>query len=78
MPVKGQNWRHVMSNKKETVKLSHHRVVMHLNKGGLHRALGIPEDETIPKEKIEAATHSKNEHIAKMAHLAQTFASFKH
>jgi len=33
---------------KETVKLSHHRVVMHLNKGGLHRALGVPEGETIP------------------------------
>jgi hypothetical protein len=41
---------------KETVKLSQHRVVMHLHKGGLHRALGIPEDQTIPKERIEAAT----------------------
>lgn len=67
-----------MSDKKETVKLSQHRVVMHLNRGGLHRALGVPEGTDIPKEKIEAATHSKNGHIAKMAHLAQTMASWKH
>lgn len=68
-----------MAEKKmETVHLSHHRVVMHLRKGGLHRALGVPEGETIPKEKIEAATHSSNEHVAKMAHLAQTFAGFHH
>lgn len=66
-----------MADKKmETVKLSHHRVVMHLHKGGLHRALGIPENETIPKEKVEAATHSKNPHVAKMAHLAQTMESW--
>lgn len=62
--------------KNETVKLSNHRVVMHLHKGGLHRALGYKEGETIPKEKIEAATHSKNEHVAKMAHLAQTMESW--
>lgn len=68
-----------MADKKnETVHLSHHRVVMHLHKGGLHRALGIPEGETIPKERIEEATHSKNEHVAKMAHLAQTMASWHH
>lgn len=63
---------------KETVHLSHHRVMMHLNKGGLHRALGVPEGTDIPKDKIEAATHSTNEHVAKMAHLAQTMASWKH
>jgi len=57
---------------KETVKLSQHRVVMHLHKGGLHRALGIPENEVIPKEKIEAATHSNNPHVAAMARLAHT------
>lgn len=67
-----------MAEKKtETVHLSHHRVVMHLHKGGLHRALGVPEGETIPKEKVEAATHSSNPHVAKMAHLAQTMASWK-
>jgi hypothetical protein len=59
-------------SKHETVKLSHHRVVMHLHKGGLHRALGIKEGETIPKERIEEAMHSNNEHVAKMANLAHT------
>lgn len=59
-------------NKMENVKLSHHRVVMHLHKGGLHRALGIDQDKEIPKERIEEAMHSKNEHVAKMANLAHT------
>jgi hypothetical protein len=62
---------------KETVKLSHHRVVMHLNKGGLHRALGVPEGETIPTDKLQAAMNSKNEHVAKMANLAHTMKSWK-
>jgi len=60
------------TDNKETVKLSHHRVVMHLHKGGLHRALGVPEGTDIPKERVEAATHSSNSHIAAMANLAQT------
>ena len=64
--------------KEEIVKLSHHRVVMHLHAGGLHRALHVPEGTEIPKEKIEAATHSKNEHVAKMAHLAQTMEGWHH
>lgn len=62
----------------DTVKLSHHRVVMHLHKGGLHRALGIPEGETIPQEKIEAARNSKNEHVRQMANLAHTMAGWHH
>jgi hypothetical protein len=65
-----------MSDKKEKVELSHHRVVMHLNKGGLHRALGIAEGTKIPQDRIQAAMHSKNEHVAKMAHLAHTMASW--
>jgi hypothetical protein len=67
-----------MSEKKETVHLSHHRVVMHLNKGGLHRALGVPEGETIPKEKVEAAKNSNNEHVRKMANLADTMSHWHH
>jgi hypothetical protein len=63
---------------KDTVKLSHHRVVMHLHKGGLHRALGIPEGTDIPKERVEEATHSKTPHIAAMAHLAQTMGKWHH
>ena len=64
--------------KNETVKLSHHRVVMHLHKNGLHNALGIKPGEKIPEERVEAATHSKNEHVAKMAHLAQTMEGWHH
>ena len=54
----------------ETVKLSKHRVVMHLNKGGLERALHVPENENIPKDKLEAAKNSKNPHMREMANLA--------
>jgi len=54
-----------------------YRAMHHLRKGGLHRALGVPEGETIPKEKVEAATHSKNEHVRHMANFAQTMSGFK-
>lgn len=70
--------KHMSNNKEETFHLSEHRAVMHIRKGGLHRALHVPEGETIPKERIEEATHSKNPHLRKMAVLAQTFASFHH
>ena len=58
--------------------VSLYRSLHHLRKGGLHRALGIKESEPIPKSKIEAATHSSNSHIAKMANFAQTMSHFKH
>jgi ribonuclease PH len=64
--------------KTENVHLSNHRVVMHLHKGGLHRALGISEDKEIPEDRLEAATHSNNEHIKRMATLAKTMKSWKH
>jgi hypothetical protein len=53
-----------------------YRAMRHLRKGGLHRALHIPEDEPIPAEKLEAARHSKNEHIRKMAEFAHTMKGF--
>lgn len=43
-----------------------------MNQGGLHRALGVPEDKPIPAAKLEAARHSKNEHIQHMANFAHT------
>lgn len=49
----------------------------HLNKGGLHRALGVPEGEKIPAAKMEAARHSKNEHVRRMANFAHTMGTFK-
>lgn len=51
--------------------ISLHRALHHLNKGGLHRALGINEKEDIPKDKISAATNSSNPHVKAMAILAQ-------
>ena len=69
-------------SKKETVVLKHpvsgHRAVMHLNKGGLHRALGVPEGETIPADKLASARNSDNPHVAKMANLAHTMEGWHH
>ncbi len=67
-----------MADNKETVHLSNHRVVMHLNKGGLHRALHVPEGEKIPNDKLQAARNSTNEHVRRMADLAHTMKSWKH
>ena len=47
-------------------------------KGGLHRALHVPEGKKIPAEKLEAAKHSSNSHISKMATFAATMSHFKH
>lgn len=66
------------NNKKETVHLSHHRVVMHLNKGGLHRWAGVPEGEKIPESKVQEAINSDNPHVSAMGRLAHTFAGFDH
>ena len=39
--------------------------------GYLHRALGIPQDQDIPKSKIEAAAHqTKNPHLEHAAEFA--------
>lgn len=54
-----------------------YRAMHHLRRGGLHKALHIPEDQNIPKAKIEAATHSENPHVMHMANMAQTMAGFK-
>lgn len=54
-----------------------YRAMHHLRKGGLHRALGVPEGEKIPATKLEAAKHSTNEHVRHMANFAHTMAGFK-
>jgi hypothetical protein len=41
-----------------------------IKKGGLHDSLGIPEDESIPMEKKEAALKSKSPLVRKQAQLA--------
>jgi len=55
-----------------------YRAMHHLRKGGLHRALGVPEGEKIPAEKLEAARHSKNEHVKHMANFAHTMMGMNH
>jgi hypothetical protein len=54
-----------------------YRAMHHLRKGGLHAALHIPQDENIPAERLEAATHSKNSHVQHMANMAKTMKGFK-
>lgn len=62
--------------KKHNVSL--YRAMKHLNKGGLHRALHVPEGEKIPAAKLEAAKNSTNEHVRHMANFASTMKGFKH
>lgn len=42
------------------------------NKGGLHRALKVPEGKKIPAKKLAAASHSKSEKVRKEVQLAKT------
>jgi hypothetical protein len=58
--------------------VSLYRALHGLRRGGLHRALGVPEGEKIPAAKVEAAKHSNNAHVAHMANFAHTMAGFKH
>lgn len=55
-----------------------YRSLHKLRKGGLHRALGVAEGEKIPAAKVQAARHSKNEHVRKMAEFAHTMSKWKH
>ena len=57
--------------------VSLYRAIHHMNKGGLHRALGVPEGETIPAAKMAEAKNSSNEHVRKMAAFAHTLGGFK-
>jgi len=62
---------------KEGYPVSLHRALKHMNKGGLHRALGVPEGEKIPAAKLEAAKNSSNEHVRHMANFASTMEGWK-
>ncbi len=55
-----------------------YRAMHHLRKGGLRRALHIPEGEKIPADRLEAAKNSKNSHVKHMANFAATMGGFKH
>lgn len=52
--------------KKHTVDLGEHGS-FEVEKGALHRALGIPEDETIGQTRIDEALHSKKPAVRRMA-----------
>lgn len=47
------------------------------NKGALHRSLGVPQGQTIPKAKVAKAADSQNPTLAKRAQLAQTLAKLR-
>ena len=54
-----------------------YRAMHHLRHGGLHKALHIPESESIPADRLEAASNSSNKHVAHMANFAKTLKGFK-
>ena len=45
--------------------------------GALHKELGVPEGEKIPKGKIAKAANSDNPKLAKRARLAETLGKMK-
>lgn len=51
---------------------------MHMNKGSLHKTLGVPEGKKIPEKKLEKAEHSSNPLTRKRANLAETLKKFHH
>jgi hypothetical protein len=53
-------------------------VAEHMNKGGLHRALGVPEGKKIPAKKMAKAAHSENPRVRRMVGLAKAFAGAHH
>ncbi len=55
-----------------------HRALASLNKGGLHRALGVPEGTEIPADKLAKAKNSDNPHVKHMANFAATMEGWKH
>lgn len=46
--------------------------------GALHKELGVPQDEKIPKSKLEAAAKKGNTKLAKRARLALTLEKLPH
>jgi hypothetical protein len=47
-----------------------------IKKGGLHRALDVPEGKKIPVAKLAAARNSKDPHMRKMANFATNAKKF--
>lgn len=51
---------------------------MHMKKGALHKALGVPEGQKIPPAKLAAAKHSSNPLTRRRAILAGTLKKMHH
>jgi hypothetical protein len=47
------------------------------NKGGLHRALNVPEGKKIPAKKMAKAAHSSNPKVRKEVALAKTLSKMR-
>jgi hypothetical protein len=56
--------------------VSLYRALHHLRHGGLHKALGVKEGDTIPVNKIHEAA-KKGGHLGHMANFALTMRGFK-
>ena len=77
-PVPGSPQADAVAKENMAKNPSLYRALHHLNRGGLHRALGVPEGQDIPKDRIEAAKNSNNSHVAHMANFASTMGGFNH
>ena len=49
-----------------------------MDKGKLHREIGVPVDKKIPAKKLEKAEHSKNPEIKRDAIRAKTMEDWNH
>ena len=45
---------------------------MHMDRGGLHKSLGVPAGKRIPAKMLDAAKNSKNPKTRRQANLAAT------
>lgn len=50
---------------------------MHMKKGALHKALGVPEGEKIPAKKMAKAAKSKSPLMKKRVALAKTLSKLR-
>lgn len=57
--------------------VSLYRAMHHLRRGGLHKALGVPEGDKIPEDKL-AVHENDSEHMKHMKNFAKTMKGFKH
>jgi hypothetical protein len=56
---------------------SPYRALHSLRRGGLHKALGIKQSDSIPAEKLEVSP-SDSDHVKHMKNFAKTMKGFKH